>query len=155
MSKAPAIGLCIPVTIASETFNEGITDGDTVRVHRSGSDLHFPVRLLGCWAPETKIRGNAVAYDQAKKMRIVSAGRIARDGLVQLLGGQSKEIRLHVSFDIIKGKDITDLITMGRILGELWVINGDVSGDVNVSTWMCERGYARATKEELEQAGLC
>jgi len=143
----PPVGICIPVRIAEAARKGGITDGDTIRVHPAWSQLEFPVRLLSCWAPETRIRGNATQYGIDKQKKILAAGAASQLGLAELLGSGS-DFRLAVPFSLIREANIFDLMTMGRLLGYLWV------EDVNVSLWMCARGFAFATKEELLAADL-
>jgi hypothetical protein len=147
--SAPEIGICLPVTIAEETHKNGIYDGDTIRVHRLGSDLHLAVRLRDCWAPEVSIRGAARQYPQEQQAAIKQAGTAARDALVELTEQSPGDMRLFLGFDLIEGNDLLDLISLSRLLGWLWV------GDTNVSEYLCSKGLAYPTKAELSAAGMC
>lgn len=99
----PPIGICFPVQLARETRDEGIYDGDTVKLRAYWSDRVFSARLLDCWAPEIVLRGNARTYSLAKQSRILAAGQQARDRLVQLLTS-TEDLRFAIPFSFFEGR---------------------------------------------------
>lgn len=139
--KRPLAGISVPVA----TKPEWVTDGDTIRVHRLGSEYHFPVRLLDCWAPETAIRGNARAFPALKQAKILSAGQECKQAMKQLLE-ENSDLMLLIPFG--EGRDIMDLVTLGRVLGHVW------AGPHHVASYLIEKGLAFETKEKLITAGL-
>ena len=101
-----------------------VLDGDTVEVEvrRTGR-----VRLLDCWAPETRTK------DEAEKRR----GIAAREALRAMVDGE------HVVVDVpidAQGK-FGDSTSMGRILGRLWHQGQDVAAA------MVAAGHATRTKQ--------
>ena len=46
--RRPPYGLCLPCRLVR------VRDGDTVEVSLPGSDRVYALRLIDCWAPETR-----------------------------------------------------------------------------------------------------
>lgn len=99
-----------------------VIDGDTVEV---AVERRFVVRLLDCWAPETRTR------DKAEKL----AGLESRDNLVELIGDEP--LLLHVPAD---SPEFDERFTFGRILGRLYTETGELS-ELQVAA-----GHATKTK---------
>ena len=146
MTPPPPIGLCIPVQVASETYQQGIHDGDTVKLHPSWSKLVFALRILDCWCPEVQIRGKAKEFSQEKKDRILRVGQAARDELSDLLS--NRDLRFAVPFEIVQNYNIFDMLTFGRVLGHLW------ADEIHVAQHLVGKGLAFRTKQECIDAGL-
>lgn len=105
-----------------------VVDGDTAicRV-----ELEMPVRLLNCWAPES--RGGT---PETK-----AAGLKSKARLKELAEG--KRIRLHVPM----GHNLAESLTLGRVLGRVWVLS-ETTGfpERELSETMVSEGLA--TKEK-------
>lgn len=116
--EVPRIGVCIPI------HNITVIDGDTVEVEVK---YRMRVRLIDCWAPET--RGpQKVKGERAKKaMEKICQGK---DGLIQ--------IPWH--------DDVGKMTSMGRVLASISV-NGD-----DIAYEMRKTGHAVKTKEEAAEA---
>jgi endonuclease YncB( thermonuclease family) len=118
---APEIGLVSPCVI------DRVVDGDTVELTIT---RRVTVRLLDCWAPESRTRNSN------EKRR----GILSKSHLQELLPvGSQAVVQLPGSPE----GDISDLITLGRVLGRIWV----AGSQVDVSTLQVEAGHARRTKE--------
>lgn len=125
--KAPKPGL----TIDAEVIR--VIDGDTVEVE---TRLRHRVRLMDCWAPETRTR------DELEKERGYSAKR-RMQSLVDQCNGQ---VRLFVPG---ADGDLSKLSTISRVLGRLWrrlgVRHDNVEGR-DLSAILVSEGHA--TKEK-------
>jgi hypothetical protein len=144
---APPCGLCIPVVVATDTLDQGIHDGDTIKLRPTWSQLTFPLRLIDCWCPEVQIRGLARNYPREKQQRILAAGHAARAALIQLLR-PNPELRFAIPFDLVSNGNILELISFSRILGHLW------ANDIHVAEYLISKGHAFRTKEKGIAAGL-
>ena len=82
-----------------------VIDGDTIVVE---SRVEYHVRLLDCWAPESR------TTDAAEKAR----GLKSKARMKELADGRSVRV-----FFPAGGGDLTDAITMGRILGRVWRVD--------------------------------
>lgn len=102
-----------------------VIDGDTVEV---SVERRFVVRLLDCWAPETRTR------DKDEKL----AGLESRDNLVDLIGDEPL-LLLHVPAE---SPEFDERFTFGRILGRLYTDAGEVSA-LQVAA-----GHATRTKQK-------
>ena len=102
--EQPSTGWTTPCRVVE------VYDGDTVTVE---CVRRLRVRLTDLWCPE--IRG----VDSETK----AAGFAARDFLASLVA-DAEEIVLHVP---IEDEDFKDRLTMGRVLGKLFVDGRDVS----------------------------
>ena len=107
-----------------------VVDGDTLECQISYT---VRVRLLGCWAPETRSRD---LHERQK-------GRAAKL-YMQSLAPAGTRCRLHIP----GGESLADILTFGRLLGRLWVIDPDTRTpqDVDVSDQMVAAGHATAEK---------
>ena len=101
-----------------------VLDGDTVEVEVRRT---VRVRLLDCWAPETRTK------DRAEKRR----GIAARKALQAMVDGE--QVVVDVPIDA-QGK-FGDSTSMGRVLGYLWHKGQDVAAA------MIAAGHAKRTKQ--------
>lgn len=100
-----------------------VYDGDTVTVEIT---LPIRVRLLDCWAPEIR------TTDPVEKQ----AGFKSRDHLSKLAEGKTGTLMIPLA-----GADrFDDVITLGRVLGYIWVDGKDISAE--------QRKAGHATKEK-------
>lgn len=100
-----------------------VYDGDTVVVDVT---RRLRVRLLDCWAAE--IRGGTAKQKEK--------GRQARDQLEKFIA-DARAVVLHIPAE---DNDAQDWMSMGRVLGRLFVDGKDVSVE------MVDSGHATATK---------
>lgn len=106
-----------------------VYDGDTVTLE---FNVKANVRLLDCWAPEIKTK------DQQEKLR----GLASKKHLENLLK-TNEEVSVRIPFD----GNISNSISLSRILGNIYKdIDGDGVKD-NISDIMTKQGYATKTKE--------
>ena len=117
----PPWGLATPATIVR------VIDGDTIEVEIR---RRLTVRLLDCWAPETRTK------DSAEKAR----GLKAKRSLAATIARTGPEVTLLVPSD--GDGDLSDLFTFGRILGRVWLADGR-----ELSELMVSRGLATRRKE--------
>lgn len=115
----PPLGLTLPCTILK------VHDGDTLTVEVR---IVANVRLCGdgkreCWAPELSEPGGIQSRDHLAGMALGSSGR------------------LHIPIGD-KASNISALLTMGRVLGDVWV---DDSAE-SLSEWQV-RTYHASTKK--------
>jgi endonuclease YncB( thermonuclease family) len=117
----PARGL----TVDAEVIK--IVDGDTIDVR---VEFKFRVRLLDCWAPESRTR------DTAEKI----LGLASKGYLLDLADGQ--RVRVHVP-----GSDnLAEVLTLDRVLGRAYILK---DGDPELSdlSWqMVQAGHATPIK---------
>jgi endonuclease YncB( thermonuclease family) len=111
-----------------------IVDGDTIDCTVL-VPLVFRIRLLDCWAAETRTR------DPEVKQR----GLAAKAYLEKLIG--HNPVRVHIPGRAKLG----DMLTLDRVLGRVWPMQDGkpLSGDL--SARMVEAGHATTTKKELPQ----
>jgi endonuclease YncB( thermonuclease family) len=107
-----------------------VIDGDTVEVEVRRV---VRVRMLDCWAPESKLDPR---ISQADRETEKFAGQASKENLRRLCEGQ------NVVVQIPAGEDVAKSITMGRWLGRVW-IEGD--GE-SLSEKQVKGGFAEATK---------
>ena len=117
--KAPELGIVARAAV------ERVIDGDTVDV-RLLNGLPVRIRLLNCWAPE--VRGVEKPAGERSK------------AFLQNLLPVGKAVRVKVPTG--EAVDLGGVLTFGRILGEIWL------GDTNVSTLMVTKGLA--TEEKIK-----
>jgi endonuclease YncB( thermonuclease family) len=96
-----------------------VLDGDTIEVEIT---RRLRVRLLDCWAPETRDPGGPESTANLK--------RLLGDGSVTLLVPTDSE-------------DISDIWTFGRALGYVW---STADADKSVSQLQVEQGHATTEK---------
>lgn len=108
-----------------------IVDGDTIDVRLS---YVIRIRLLDCWAPETRTR------DLAEKSRGIAAKKYMQD-----LAEKESRVRLHVP----GGNSLADILTFGRILGRVWRIDPETGQpeDRDLSEHMVDADHATREKE--------
>lgn len=94
-----------------------VVDGDTLDVEIRRT---IRIRLIDCWAPESKIDKRITPADQAAAKR---AGIASKAHLTLLAQGQQVIVQIPTSPD---GK-FADSITLGRALGNVWIQNDSVS----------------------------
>ena len=116
--SAPRPGWCFPAKVAKITDGDTIVADITIRVH---------VRMLDCWAPET-----IAAKTPAERAR----GLVSKE----YLAGQLPLGSEVVLFVPLESGDLRDSLTFGRVLGEVW------RGDENMSEVMVSAGMATKTK---------
>lgn len=99
-----------------------VLDGDTIECE---SKVTYRVRLIDCWAPETR------TSDVAEKQR----GLRSKNRMVQLADGKPLRITIPLT------GDLTDATTLGRILGRAWLEDGRELSEI-----MVEEKLATKTK---------
>ena len=113
-----------------------VIDGDTVEVEITRKRV---VRLRDCWAPEKRLDPSLPEIDRnAAKLRGVASAV----HLKQLAEGQpcTVSIPTHAGDDGVT-QDIADSLTMGRVVGDVWI-----DGGLNLAAIQVQRGYATRTK---------
>ena len=106
-----------------------VLDGDTIEVTIT---RHLTVRLLDCWAPETR------TTDENEKQR----GLAAKQHLETLL--HRGEVILQVPSQ--GDGDVSELFTFGRVLGRVYNRTTPRGRWRDVSTQMVAAGHATVTK---------
>lgn len=107
-----------------------VIDGDTLVVEVTRT-IH--VRLLDCWAPESRTK------DAAEKKR----GLAAKEHLKQLIEGSRAGGECLVMIPTEDNGDLLSVMTMGRLLGYVWVGGEERS----LSEQQVLAGHATRTKE--------
>jgi len=105
-----------------------VIDGDTVVVR---SQIEYQIRLLDCWAPESRTK------DLAEKQR----GLAAKARMQELADCQQCRVFMPAA------GTVADMITMGRILGRVWILQDGSPADTDLSTIMVKEGLATPQKE--------
>lgn len=119
--QCPPRGITIDGTVIR------VIDGDTVVVR---SCVEYHVRLLDCWAPESR------TLDLKEK----SKGLKSKARMQTLATG--KPVRVHLPGN----GDLSDTITLGRVLGRVWILNGDRPESCDLSSIMVAEKLATAIK---------
>jgi len=119
---APPLGWTTPARIVR------VIDGDTVEVTIQRT---LRIRLLDCWAPETR----------TKNLAEKALGIQAKEHLQALIAKHGPNVRLHVPTE--SGGELAELLTMGRVLGRL-----HLPGVGDVSDHMVAEGLATEVKAE-------
>ena len=96
-----------------------VIDGDTIEVEIT---RRLRVRLLDCWAPETRHLGGLESTENLKRLLADS------------------EVTLLVPTD---SEDVSDIWTFGRVLGYVW---STADADKSVSQLQVEQGHATERK---------
>lgn len=113
-----------------------VKDGDTVRIRLT---REFDVRLLGCWAAESRRDPRILSHidQEAAKLR----GIAAKEHLTRIALGKrcTLTIPTHADGDEVTS-DVGDVFSLSRALGRVWVDGKDLS-ELQV-----ERGYATRAK---------
>lgn len=119
---------CPPPGITIDADVVRVIDGDTIVV---ASTVEYHVRLLDCWAPESRTK------DTAEKER----GLKSKARMNELVTG--KAVRVHLPGQ----SDITDMVTLGRVLGRVWILQSGVPAARDVSTIMVDENLATTNKQ--------
>lgn len=120
---------CPPKGITIDGTVVRVIDGDTIVVE---SRVQYHVRLLDCWAPESRTK------DNAEKQR----GLTAKSRMKTL--AENKPVRVFLPAT----DDLTEMITMGRMLGRVWILEGDAPTISDLSTIMVSERLATPTKQK-------
>lgn len=121
---APPRGVTIDGTV------DRVIDGDTIIVRTA---FEYRVRLLDCWAPESR------TTDAAEKVK----GLKAKARLTSLSSG--KPVRVFVP---IQHGDLSTLITLGRVLGRVWLLQDGIPESEELSRIMVREKLATVRKQE-------
>ena len=128
VDTAPPEGLTLPGRIVE------VHDGDTVTVEVV---TRMRVRLIDCWAPETRTDGRVLPEQQAAAK---AAGAASREYLQQMVS-RSPACKLHIPR---AGDNLGDVTSMGRFLGQIWLADDTTR---SVSERMVSAGHATKTKQ--------
>ena len=124
-----------PKGITTDVKVSRVIDGDTVDVEITRT---VRVRLLDCWAPETRTRDpveKVKGYESRKHLNSLLRQVFYND----LAARKQKQVTLFIPAD--EQGEIKDNFTFSRVLGRLFV-NGE-----DVSERMVEAGKATKTNE--------
>lgn len=124
-----SVPACPPKGMTIDGVVVRVIDGDTIVIE---SRVEYHVRLLDCWAPESRTR------DVDEKQR----GLASKARMQQLAGDKPVRVFLPAA------DDLTDMMTMGRMLGRVWVLDGDVPTTRDLSTIMVSERLA--TREKVK-----
>lgn len=105
-----------------------VIDGDTIVVR---SQIEYQIRLLECWAPESRTK------DLAEKQR----GLAAKARMQELADCQQCRVFMPAA------GTVAHMITMGRILGRVWILQDGSPTDTDLSSIMVSEGHATKEKE--------
>jgi endonuclease YncB( thermonuclease family) len=119
--ECPPRGVCIDGHIVR------VIDGDTVVVR---SQIEYQIRLLDCWAPESRTK------DLEEKSRgLRSKARIHEIA-------SDRECRVFMP----STGAIAEMITLGRVLGRVWIMQDGEPAAADLSAIMVEEGLATKKK---------
>jgi len=110
-----------------------VIDGDTLEVE---TRKVLRIRLLDCWAPESRIDPRIPEDEQLEEKE---RGLRSKERLEEIAGG--KEVIVHIPLD----GDLSQVITMGRLLGRVWLADDPTE---SLSEKQVRGGYATKTKPE-------
>lgn len=113
----PALG------ITARAIVDRVIDGDTLDVVLQ---LPVRVRLLDCWAPETNGESRALGMQSKEALRSLCP----------------QGSRVTVSVPTGSATQVSDVLTFGRVLGQVYRQNDELS----VSERMVSDGFATRTK---------
>lgn len=102
IGAAPAHGWSTPCRVVA------VIDGDTIDVEVKRT---IRIRLLDCWSPESR------TTDAAEKKR----GLAAKEHLRAMAEGCDATLFVPAGPD----GDVKDLTTLGRVLGQVWLVRSD------------------------------
>ena len=132
-AELPEAVPCPPrgIVIAANVFN--VVDGDTVDVR---VQFEFRVRLMDCWAPETRL---GTATDADAKLR----GLAAKGYMMELAGGQPVFVAIPGT------SNLAEVLSLDRVVGRVYRIGSDGKPhDVDLSHQMIKAGHAFRRKPE-------
>lgn len=113
-AATPPLCLSLPCEISH------VHDGDTVTVTIT---ITANVRFLNCWAPELSQPGGQQSLDN-----------------IRMMTGRHGRVLIPMTDDI---KNVSQLLTLGRVLGEVWV-DGD---DESLSAYQVRTSHAASRKD--------
>ncbi|MGL4513812.1 MAG: thermonuclease family protein [Lacipirellulaceae bacterium] len=119
-AAGPSAALTMPCVVTE------VYDGDTLTVRVS---IDLRVRLLDCWAPEIR----TTAADEKRR------GEASAAHLRNLAAGQPALLSVPLGH----ARRLDDLLTMGRVLGHVW-LEGDAQ---SLSTRQVAAGHATIDKQ--------
>lgn len=105
-----------------------VVDGDTVDVEVKRV---IRVRLLGAWSPESRTK------DAAEKARGLAAKEHLR------AAAENCDAVLFIPGSV----DFQDVTTLGRVLGQVWLVNSDGTTGESLAKMQVRAGHATPTKE--------
>lgn len=130
----PPFGICQACTVVQ------VVDGDTLAVTISGA-YEWRVRLLDCWAPESRGPKKSEAGVKAKEFC---------KSLVEDAQAHNSPFALFVPFDWHRNEhdqqeqqDLTSILkatTLGRVVGIIWI------GEKTLNDLMVQSGHATREK---------
>lgn len=129
MTRCPIPAYITPARVVN------VVDGDTIDVEIRKV---LRIRLLDCWAPEIH-RDHRVPEDQRDAEK--AKGFESKANLQALCDNEMVIVRIPTD----QGGDFAHIITMGRILGDVWLQKSSQS----LSELQVEGGFA--TKEKPEE----
>lgn len=91
-----------------------VVDGDTLVCE---SVVRYHVRLIDCWSPESR------TTDLVEKKK----GLQSKLRMTEL--SENKQVRIQIPF----GNEVGDSITMGRVLGRVWLEDGRDLSEIMVT----------------------
>lgn len=119
MTTAPEPSWTTPATCTR------VIDGDTIEVEVTRK---IRVRLLDCWAPETR----------TKDLKEKAKGLKSKQDLADWIEG--KPVLVQIPTD--SGGELNSIMTMGRVLGRVWTADG-----MDVAESQVAMGHATKTKQ--------
>lgn len=129
----PADGVAPPVpSWTTQARCLRVIDGDTLEVEVRRV---IRVRMLDCWAPESKLDPR---ISQADRETEKFAGQASKENLKRLAEGRDLVVQIPA------GEDIAKSITMGRWLGRVWIVGDGES----LAEKQVRGGFAETTKPE-------
>lgn len=129
----PADGVAPPVpSWTTQARCLRVIDGDTLEIEVRRV---IRVRMLDCWAPESKLDPRV---SQADRETEKFAGQASKENLRRLAEGRDLIVQIP------SGEDVAKSITMGRWLAHVWV-EGD--GE-SLAEKQVRGGFAETTKPE-------
>ncbi len=109
-----------------------VIDGDTIEVEVRRV---IRVRMLDCWAPESKLDPRISQSDRETEK---FAGQASKENLRRLAEGRDLIVQIP------SGEDVAKSITMGRWLGNVWVVGDGES----LAEKQVKGGFAETNKPE-------
>ena len=98
-----------------------VIDGDTVEVTIKRT---LRVRLIDCWAPETRLDPSLPSIDrEAAKLR----GIASAEHLRRIADGRECTLQIPTHPTSGETQDIGDSFSMGRAVGRVWINGTDLS----------------------------
>lgn len=125
----PSAIACPPRGVTMDAEVVRVIDGDTIVLRTS---VEYHVRLIDCWAPESR------TTDKSEKAKGLKA-----KARMQQLAATGSAVRVHVP----TGEDLSDVMTLGRVLGRVWLMDGESPASSDLSAVMVREGLATEQKQ--------